>query len=986
MTIHIVYAAARSPEPVPVPVPAPPASPLAEAAADAVAWAGDRPLLAPVAVGVAVVAIVALQVVGSLVWRWRHRRLVEHAHHVTITPPPEVDPAGAGAWWANLAALLTPSPRRRLLYGIPHVAVEYRWTGRALTISIWVPGPVPAGPVAAAARAAWPGTTATITPAGTTKTAASNSAAGPDSPHRAGAGAAGGPVAELMSEPLQGPAGPAGLSGPRGLTGLSGPLLAGGLAEGGALVPALPGWYPLETDHDSDPMRALVAACADLHGTEQACVQILARPATPRQVARLRQSAAGLRTGRPPTSGWTDPTVWLRGLLGVITEVTTGMFTPARATPRRNSSTGARGTDLGPVAGRDPLRERDVRPAIEKAVGTQWEVAVRYAVTNTSPQGRALASTGYQTKGRAMQGSPVGAGRGGGVEPEGLRRRLTVVAHAMASAFGAYTARNRLRRIRLASPVAVLAARPLRRGFLLSAGELASLAGLPLDLSVPGLDRARAKAVPAPVAVPAGGRGTRVLGRAEVGGHAVALPVIDARQHLHVLGSTGSGKSTFMTHLILDDIRNHRGVVVIDPKGDLVLDVLDRLPLSITERRNRLVVIDPDQPGGATFNPLQVTPGTDADLVVDNVVAIFSRIFQRHWGPRIDDVLRVACLTLMRHMTADLTKVPPLLNDKQFRAKFTVDLDDPEGLRGFWEWFETTPASLRAQVIGPVLARLRAFLLRDFVRDTLSSPTSSFDMRRVLDGGILLARVPKGQLGEDTSKLLGSFLFSSVWQAATARARIPEHARRDASIYIDEAHNVLNLAGSVQDMLAEARGYHLSLVLAHQNLTQLPRETQLALSANARSKIFFACSPEDAHQLARHTLPELDEHDLNHLDAYTAATRLLIGSRETAAFTLRTNPPTPPLGHTNQIRTAIRRHTPANTTDTDAGAGSEPQDDSRTDSTPGSTLGSTAELAAGPAPAEGRRRTAKPGTPTRTGQGGGMGQPAGKGPGRPAGA
>jgi type IV secretory pathway TraG/TraD family ATPase VirD4 len=121
----------------------------------------------------------------------------------------------------------------------------------------------------------------------------------------------------------------------------------------------------------------------------------------------------------------------------------------------------------------------------------------------------------------------------------------------------------------------------------------------------------------------------------EVGGHAVALPVADARHHVHLLGATGSGKSTLMTHLILDDIRNHRGVVVIDPKGDLVLDVLDRLPASITERperRNRLVVIDPDQPGGATFNPLQVTPGTDADLVVDNVVAIFSRIFQRHWG------------------------------------------------------------------------------------------------------------------------------------------------------------------------------------------------------------------------------------------------------------------------------------------------------------------------------------------------------------------
>ena len=153
-------------------------------------------------------------------------------------------------------------------------------------------------------------------------------------------------------------------------------------------------------------------------------------------------------------------------------------------------------------------------------------------------------------------------------------------------------------------------------------------------------------------------------------------------------------------------------------------------------------------------------------------------------------------------------------------------------------------------------------------------------MAHVLDhGGILIARLPKGQLGEDTSRLLGSMIFANVWQAATARARQPEHRRRDATIVIDEAHNILNLAGSTADMLAEARGYRLSLVLAHQHLGQLPREVQLAISANARNKIYFTCSPEDAHQLARHTLPELDEHDLAHLDAYTAAARLVIANR-----------------------------------------------------------------------------------------------------------
>jgi hypothetical protein len=375
---------------------------------------------------------------------------------------------------------------------------------------------------------------------------------------------------------------------------------------------------------------------------------------------------------------------------------------------------------------------------------------------------------------------------------------------------------------------------------------------------------------------------------------------VDARQHVHVLGATGSGKSTLMTHLILDDVANRRGVVVIDPKGDLALDVLDRLPLSAT---GRLILIDPDQLlGGATLNPLV---GSDDDLVVDNIVSIFGKIFARHWGPRIDDVMRVACLTLMRHPAATLANVPPLLNSRQFRAPLVAELKDPEGLGGFWEWYDTSPPALRAQVIGPVLARLRAFLLRDFVRATMGTATSSFDMPRVLDGGILIARLPKGQLGEETAKLMGSFVLGSVWQAAAARARLPESRRREAACYVDEAHNVLNLAGSVTDMLAEARGYHLSLVLAHQELAQLPRETLQAMSANARNKVFFSCSPEDAKVLARHTIPELDDHDLANLDAYTAAARLLVAGRPTPAFTLTTRPPSPSPGRLAQVRAAV---------------------------------------------------------------------------------
>ena len=163
-------------------------------------------------------------------------------------------------------------------------------------------------------------------------------------------------------------------------------------------------------------------------------------------------------------------------------------------------------------------------------------------------------------------------------------------------------------------------------------------------------------------------------------------------------------------------------------------------------------------------------------------------------------------------------------------------------------------------------------------------------MADVLDGGICLVRVPKGMLGDETARLLGSFVVAKVWQAATHRARLGQMARVDAALYVDECQNFLNLPRSFDEMLAEARGYGLSMVLAHQHLAQLPRELREAVSANARTKVFFSLSPEDAHALSRHVAPELSEHDLSHLGAFQAAARLVVAGEETPAFTLRTRP------------------------------------------------------------------------------------------------
>ncbi|MEH0829213.1 MULTISPECIES: type IV secretory system conjugative DNA transfer family protein [unclassified Micromonospora] len=775
-------------------------------------WVLARPWLAFVAAAIVVAAVFG----HDQVLAWRHRRFTAGARWLTVAAPPQVTAEAAAAFWTTLTGVLTPSVWRRRVFGYPHVGWEYTWTGRALTIRVWVPGTVPPGAVEAAVRAAWPAATITTTDAAA-------------------------PIPPQVGEGV-----------------------------GGAHWPQHPDGLPLRSDHDTDPLRALLAAGAEVGPREHACVQILARPARARRVRAARKAAATAAThphGRPDlaaraVSGMArlavEPLLWLLDV-----------FTTGPSRPSRGSAV------VGRVAERDPVAAAEARTVVDKAVRVpHFEIAVRFAVARDPD------TTPPNTE-RARQ----------------TRERLIGLGHTIASAAATYTGPNRLRRMKMPHPVATLAGRRLRRGFLATVAELAALAALPQDLAVPGLDRARAKAVPAPVQVRGGGRGVKMLGRAQIGRRKVGLTVTDARQHVHVVGKTGVGKSTLLLNMILGDIKAGRGTVVIDPRGDLITDILDRLPAS---QASKIVIIDPDQENPGCFNPLD--DRGDPHLAVDNLVGIFAKIFQGQWGPRMDDTMRVACLTLMRHAKPTLSLVPSLLQDKDFRARFTHGLDDPDGLGGFWVWYDGINEQFRGQVIAPVLARLRAFLLRDFVKSVIGNAHSSFDMGRVLDGGVLLCRLPKGVLGEETTRILGSLIVARVWQAAIARASIPEDQRRDAVLYVDECHNFLTLPGSVGDMLAEARGFRLGLVLAHQDLAQLPKDVAAAVSANARSKLFFNVDPADARELSRHTKPELDEHDLAHLDVYTAAARLLVGNRELPSFTFTTNPPADLVGEATAIR------------------------------------------------------------------------------------
>lgn len=412
------------------------------------------------------------------------------------------------------------------------------------------------------------------------------------------------------------------------------------------------------------------------------------------------------------------------------------------------------------------------------------------------------------------------------------------------------------------------------------------------------------------------GLGGKVIGVANTGRPMrVGIALRDTRHHIHILGPTGTGKSSLLLRMILDDATCGRGVAVLDPKGDLIRDLLDRLPADCGDR---LVVIDPAEttaPPAINLIDPRVGGGSPHDVAA-HVTSVMARVWSRWWGHRTADIAHHALLTLAHTRHATLAQLPRLLSDRQWRATRVRAVTEQLGawragtLGEFWDGFDALPPGQRAGLIAPLLAKLRLVLAHPLAAGLFGVAATTFRLADTLDGGVLLARLPKGVIGEDGCRLIGSLLLAGLWQATTARARMPEQARLDAGIYVDECHNFLHLPIGIDDALAEARGLRTSFVLAHQYLGQLSPAMAEAVDANARNKVYFALAPKDATDQARHIHPYLDHGDLTRLGGFEVVLRPVAAGRAIPPVTADTLPP-PPVhpGRAERLREAARART-----------------------------------------------------------------------------
>lgn len=444
---------------------------------------------------------------------------------------------------------------------------------------------------------------------------------------------------------------------------------------------------------------------------------------------------------------------------------------------------------------------------------------------------------------------------------------------------------------------------------LLNTRELTGLIGFPLaGASLPGLALGSSRQLPPSPSTPR--RGT-VLAESSFPGlvQPLALRTSDRLRHIHVLGPTGVGKSTLIANMALQDIESGAGVVLVDPKGDLVADVLARIP---EQRRDDVIVLDPaatDRPVG--FNLLGNLGGEAArELAADHVVHIMASLWADSWGPRSNDLVRNAVLTLASTKAPDgsaftLVEVPELLTNTAFRRYVTGQKTVPAVLRSFWHSFEQISDAERVSITAAPLNKLRALSTRASLR-LLLGQSEGVDIADVFTKRrILLVNLSKGTLGAPTAHLVGAVLVASLWHATLRRAAVPPEHRRPAFVYLDEFQDVLRLPLDIADMLAQARGLGVGFTLAHQFLGQLPEAVKTAVLGTTRSSVVYQLDHDDARTMERRYAP-LTADDLMGLPNYEAALRLSVQGHTQSPVTGRTLPLPPARTNAGELAKSSR--------------------------------------------------------------------------------
>jgi len=362
----------------------------------------------------------------------------------------------------------------------------------------------------------------------------------------------------------------------------------------------------------------------------------------------------------------------------------------------------------------------------------------------------------------------------------------------------------------------------------------------------------------------------------------------DRRRHVYIVGKTGMGKTELLKNMAIQDIQQGYGVGFVDPHGEAAEDLLDFVP---KERIKDVVYFNPaDLEFPIAFNVMEKVDAEHRHLVASGLMGVFKKIWPDVWSARMEYILNNSILALLEHPGSTLLAINRLLADPEYREKVVEKIKDPV-VKSFWvNEFARYTQRYEVEATAAIQNKIGQFISAPLIRNIVGQTTSAVDMRKVMDERkILILNLSKGRIGEDASKLLGGLLITKLQLAAMSRVDIPESQRRDFFLYVDEFQNFAT--ESFVNVLSEARKYRLSLILAHQYISQMEEKVRDAVFGNIGTLISFRVGAEDAEYLEKEFSPEFTAQDLVNLPKYQIYLKLMVDGVAGRPFSAQTLPP-----------------------------------------------------------------------------------------------
>lgn len=421
---------------------------------------------------------------------------------------------------------------------------------------------------------------------------------------------------------------------------------------------------------------------------------------------------------------------------------------------------------------------------------------------------------------------------------------------------------------------------------ILSTDEIASLYHFPSSQisRTDNLITSLSRTLPAPISLKNNTKFDVVIGENNHHGNItpIGLTGKERERHMYVIGGTGNGKTTMLQYMIIQDIKNGKGVAVIDPHGDMAQELLTHVP---DERIKDVIYFNPNDlafPVGMNLLELDNSLSGDdllreKDLITESVISIFRKIFSNDdsGGHRIEYILRNTIQTSLTVEGCTLFTIYKLLNDVKYRNSVTKSLTD-EDLINFWKNELGKAGDMqKVKMVAGITAKVGRFLFSASAKRILEQPKSTIDFDKILNSGkILICNFSKGLIGEDTSELLGTAVLAKLQLASLKRAAIISNDRKPFYLYVDEFQNFATV--SFVQMLSESRKYKLFLTMAEQSTSQQDDKDMVnVILANVGTVVCFRTgNPADEQMILPLFRPYIELGEIMNLPSFNFYMRL----------------------------------------------------------------------------------------------------------------